>query len=458
MAIQSINPASNQVLETFEELSTTQVSAALERAREAFDAWRRTGFGERAALLHRAAALLRDEAGRHARHMVLEMGKPLVQAEAEVEKCAWVCEFYAEHAERFLSPEPVETDAARSYVRYDPLGTVLAVMPWNFPYWQVFRAAAPALMAGNAMLLKHASNVPRCALEIQEIFARAAAPQGVFQTLLVGAGAVAGIVEHPAVVAATLTGSDPAGRALAETAGRRLKKTVLELGGSDPFIVLDDVNVDAVARQASVGRTLNSGQSCIAAKRFLIHEAVADRFAEAFGRELEALRVGDPLERETDVGPLARPDLVDELDDQVRRAVAAGAVVATGGRRLDGPGCFYAPTLLVDVARDNPAAREETFGPVAALLRVRDEDEAVEVANDSEFGLGASVWSGDPARAEALAPRIEAGHVAVNGVVKSDPRLPFGGVKNSGYGRELSSFGIREFVNVKSVWVGPSSG
>ncbi len=455
MAIESINPATGELLERFDAHDADQVERALERSQEAFASWRTTPFAERAGVLRRTAALIREELATHAAHMVREMGKPVIQAEAEAEKCAWVAEYYAEHAEGFLSAEPVETDAARSYVRFDPIGTVLAVMPWNFPYWQVFRALAPALMAGNTMLLKHASNVPRCALEIESLLVRAGLPDGVFQTLLVGAGAVAGIVEHPAVRAATLTGSDPAGRALAQTAGRHLKKTVLELGGSDPFIVLDDVDVDAVARQATTGRTINSGQSCIAAKRFLVHEAVAERFAEAFARELSALRVGDPTQRDTDVGPLARPDLVDELDDQVRRALAAGAEARCGGRRIEGPGCFYEPTLLTELDRTNPVAVEETFGPVAALLRVADEEEALEVANDSEFGLGASVWSGDRARAEALAPRIESGHVSINGIVKSDPRLPFGGVKNSGYGRELASFGVREFVNVKSVWIGP---
>jgi succinate-semialdehyde dehydrogenase/glutarate-semialdehyde dehydrogenase len=454
MPIESRNPATDELVERFDEHTPEQVREALERADATFRSWRSTSFAERAAPLRRVAELLRAELERHARHMTVEMGKPIVQAEAEAEKCAWVCEWYAEHAEALLAPEPIETDAARSYVRFDPNGPLLAVMPWNFPYWQVFRAAAPCAMAGNVLLLKHASNVPRCALEMESLFVRAGFPEGVFQTLLVGSGQVASIVEHPAVRAATLTGSDPAGRALAEVAGRNLKKTVLELGGSDPFIVLDDVDVEAVARQAATARTINSGQSCIAAKRFLVQEAVADRFAEAFARELAALRVGDPTDRETQVGPLARPDLVDELDDQVQRSIAAGAKLRTGGRRIDGPGCFYAPTLLADVAPDSPAAREETFGPVAALLRVADEDEAVAVANHSEFGLGASVWSGDPARAEALAPRIESGHVAVNGVVKSDPRLPFGGVKNSGYGRELAGFGIREFVNVKTVWVG----
>jgi succinate-semialdehyde dehydrogenase/glutarate-semialdehyde dehydrogenase len=449
-----VNPTTGEVLERFDELDAAGVDAALARAEQAFAHWRETSFAERAEVVQRAAALLRQDSAAHARQMALEMGKPILQGEAEAEKSAWGCEFYAESAERFLSPEPIESDAERSYVRFDPLGPLLAVMPWNFPYWQVFRAAAPSLMAGNPLLLKHASNVPRCALNIHEIFERAGAPEGVFQTLLLSGSATCALLDRPEVRAATLTGSDPAGRAVAAAAGRNLKKTVLELGGSDPFVVLDDVNVEAVATQAAAARSVNSGQSCIAAKRFIVLDAVADAFSDAFRAALDALVVGDPLQRETDVGPLARPDLVNDLDDQVKRGVAAGAKLVTGGRRLDRAGYFYAPTLATDVAPENPLAREETFGPVAAVLRVASEDEAVALANASPFGLGASVWSGDAARAEALAPRIEAGCVAINGIVKSDPRLPFGGVKLSGYGRELSSFGVREFVNVKTVWVG----
>ena len=413
-----------------------------------------TSFDTRAAVLRAAARILREDLSGHARQMALEMGKPISQGEAEAEKCAWVCEYYAENGERFLSAETIESDAAHSYVRFDPLGPVLAVMPWNFPYWQVFRAAAPALMAGNPLLLKHASNVPRCALNLQDIFERAGAPQGVFTTLLISGGRASELLARPEVRAATLTGSEPAGAAVAEAAGRQLKKTVLELGGSDPFVVLDDVEVAAVAAQAAAARTINAGQSCIAAKRFIVAETVADDFVEAFGAALEALEVGDPLDPKTEVGPLARGDLVDDLEDQVRRGVAAGGRLVCGGGRLDRPGYFYAPTLVADLKSDNPLAREETFGPVAAVLRVGSDDEAVALANDSPFGLGASVWSGDVERAEALTPRIEAGCVSVNGIVKSDPRLPFGGVKLSGYGRELSSFGIREFVNTKTVWVG----
>ena len=457
MAIRSINPATEEILETFEEPDAASVERALGAAREAFGAWSQTPLAERAEPMRRVARLLRQEKGEHARSMALEMGKPISQGEAEAEKCAWACEFYAGEAARFLAPERVETDAARSYVRFDPLGPVLAVMPWNFPYWQVFRAAAPALMAGNVLLLKHASNVPRCALEIHDLFARAGFPPGAFQTLLVSAATATRLIEHEAVRAVTLTGSEPAGRAVAAAAGRCLKKTVLELGGSDPFVVLDDVDVEAVAAQAASARTVNSGQSCIAAKRFIVQAGVADRFAEAFREALDALVVGDPLERATQVGPLARADLLDDLADQVRRAVAAGAKLLLGGTRLERRGFFYAPTLLAEVDPASPAMTEETFGPVAAMARVGSEDEAVALANASRFGLGASLWSGDPARAERLVPRIEAGCVAVNGIVKSDPRLPFGGVKDSGYGRELAAFGIREFVNVKAVWVGGSS-
>jgi succinate-semialdehyde dehydrogenase/glutarate-semialdehyde dehydrogenase len=451
MSIQTWNPATEEPLETFPELSPGEVEQALERSRRAFGDWRRSAFAERSAVLRRAAGLLRAEKAELARHAALEMGKPVAQGEAEVEKCAWACEFYAAEAERMLAPEPAASDAARSYVRFDPLGPLLAVMPWNFPYWQVFRAAAPALMAGNTVLLKHASNVPRCALEIERVLARAGLPAGAFQTLLVGSGAVEGLIAHDAVAAVTLTGSEPAGRAVAAAAGRALKKTVLELGGSDPFIVLDDVDVLAVAREAAAARTQNSGQSCIAAKRFLVQEGIADRFADAFRAALEALVVGDPLDRATQVGPLARGDLVAELADQVARALARGAKRLCGGARLSRRGFFYAPTLLAELDPASPVLVEETFGPVAALVRVAGEDEAVSVANASRFGLGATVWSGDRARAEALAPRLEAGCVTVNGILRSDPRLPFGGIKASGYGRELAAYGIREFVNIKSV-------
>jgi succinate-semialdehyde dehydrogenase/glutarate-semialdehyde dehydrogenase len=453
MALRSVDPATGEEISSHAELDAAGLAQALAAAGAAFRQWREVPFARRAAVLSRAAELLEAGKREHALLMAREMGKPVRQGVAEVEKCAWACRHYAEHGERLLAPESVATEAARSYVRFEPLGPVLAVMPWNFPFWQVFRFAAPALMAGNVGLLKHAANVTGSALAIEDVLARAGLPPGAFRTLVISSQRVAEVIDHPVVRAVTLTGSEAAGAAVAARAGLRIKKSVLELGGSDPFLVLDDVDVPAVARQAARARTINSGQSCIAAKRFIVLEPVARVFEEAFRAELEALVVGSPLEEKTDVGPLAREDLLRDLDDQVKRTLAAGARLVTGGRRLDGPGCFYAPTLLADVTRGMPAAREETFGPVAALLRARSEDEAVAIANDSDFGLGASVWSGDARRAERLVPRIEAGCVFVNGMVKSDPRLPFGGVKLSGYGRELADFGIREFVNVKTVVV-----
>jgi len=385
--------------------------------------------------------------------MTLEMGKPIVQGEAEVDKCAWACEYYADHAEAFLAEQPRETEASRSYVRFDPLGPVLAVMPWNFPFWQVFRFAAPALMAGNAGVLKHASNVPRSALAIEEVFREAGFPRGLFSTVLVGSSAVAGLIADPRIVAVTLTGSELAGSKVAEQAGHALKKTVLELGGSDPFIVLADADIGAAARTAADARLINSGQSCIAAKRFIVVEPVADQFLDRFLDELRSRRMGDPLVRGTQVGPQARIDLRDLLHEQVAESVKRGAKLLLGGEVPAGKGAFYPPTLLAAVDKGMPAFDEETFGPVAAVIRAKDEADAVRLANDSTFGLGASLWTEDRVRAERLAAQIEAGSVFVNGVVKSDPRLPFGGIKRSGYGRELSEYGIREFVNVKSVWI-----
>jgi succinate-semialdehyde dehydrogenase/glutarate-semialdehyde dehydrogenase len=454
MSIQSINPATGDVLDTFDETSAGETRQAIAAAHAAFLEWRRHPFAERSRLMREAGRILRARRAELARTMTLEMGKPITQGEAEIDKCATTCDYFAEHAERFLAPEPRATDAAKSFVRFDPLGVVLAVMPWNFPFWQVFRFAAPGLMAGNAGLLKHASNVPRCALAIEAIFAEAGFPAGLFRTMLVGSSAVGPIIEDPRVAAVTLTGSESAGSKVAERAGREIKKTVLELGGSDPFIVLADADLDQAARVAADARLINSGQSCICAKRFIVVESVREEFVKRFVAELGRRRMGDPLARDTEIGPQARADLRDDLHRQVEQSVKRGARLLLGGKVPAGPGAFYPATLLEAVDKGMPAFDEETFGPVAAVVRARDETDAVQLANDSSFGLGASLWTRDRARGEALAAEIEAGAVFVNGLVKSDPRLPFGGIKRSGYGRELADYGIREFVNIKSVWIG----
>ncbi|MBK7367496.1 MAG: NAD-dependent succinate-semialdehyde dehydrogenase [Candidatus Eisenbacteria bacterium] len=451
--MRSVHPATGQLVQEYAGHSPADAAACLDRAATAQPAWAALSFAARAAVMSRTAALLRERAPSLARLATLEMGKPIAQAEGEVEKCAWVCEWYAEHAERLLADEAVATDATRSGTRCEPLGVLLAIMPWNFPYWQVFRAAAPALMAGNAVALKHASNVPGVALAIESLLREAGAHEGVFSTLLVPASGAAALIAHDAVAAVTLTGSEAAGRQVAATAGAALKKAVLELGGSDPFVVLADANVDEAAAVAVTARVQNNGQSCIAAKRFVVEAPVAEAFTRAFVERTRALVVGDPLDRATQVGPLARPEFVDDLDDQVRRTLAAGAVLLEGGRRLDGPGWFYAPTVLGNVTPGMAAFDEETFGPLAPITVARDAADAVRLANLTRFGLGASVWTRDAAKGEALAREIRAGAVFVNGMVKSDPRLPFGGIKASGYGRELAGAGIREFVNLKTVWV-----
>ncbi|HEU0053843.1 MAG TPA: NAD-dependent succinate-semialdehyde dehydrogenase [Longimicrobium sp.] len=457
MAIETINPATGERLESFDALTDAQVEAKLAKAEEAFRAHRRTSWDLRRQWMTRAAEILEAEKHDLGRLMTTEMGKTLKSAVAEAEKCAWACRYYVEHAERFLADEEVETSAKRSLVRYQPLGPVLAVMPWNFPFWQVFRFAAPALMAGNVGLLKHASNVPRCALKIEEIFRRAGLPEGAFQTLLIGSGAVGALLDDPRVKAATLTGSTPAGSSVAERAGKNLKKTVLELGGSDPFVVLPSADLDAAATTAAKARCINNGQSCIAAKRFIVHEAVADAFTERFVRAMEAQRVGDPMDESTDVGPLATESIRAEVAEQVEKSVAMGARLLTGGERIDRPGWWYPPTILTDIPKDSPAYTEEVFGPVALLFRVPDHDAAIALANDSRFGLGSSVWTRDADDVRRFTHELEAGMVYVNAMVASDPRLPFGGVKESGYGRELSVFGIREFVNIKSVWIEETS-
>jgi len=453
MPIQSINPATGEVLRRFEAHDEAFVETALERAVAAFRSWRLVPFAERAPLMARAAQVLEADKRRFAETMTLEMGKPIGAALAEAEKCAWVCRFYAENAARFLAPEVVATDASRSYVRYDPLGAVLAVMPWNFPFWQVFRFAAPALMAGNVGLLKHASNVPQCALAIEEVFSRSGFPAGCFRTLLIGGERASGLVADPRIAAVTLTGSEGAGIAVGRAAGERLKKVVLELGGSDPFIVMPSADIALAAATAVRARCINNGQSCIAAKRFLAHRAIAEEFTRRMVDGMRALTVGDPMDPATDIGPLATPEIRDELAEQVERSVAAGARLLCGGRKLAGAGNFYEPTVLADPPAGTPAREQELFGPVATLFTVNDLDEAIAIANETEFGLGAAAWTLDAAEQERFARDLEVGSVFLNGMVKSDPRLPFGGIKRSGFGRELAAQGIREFVNVKSVWI-----
>ena len=462
MSISSINPATGETLQTFDSLTEQQTDQKLNHAIATFHEYRRTSFAKRASMMQQAAELLESEKQSFARLMTLEMGKPISSAVQEAEKCAWVCRYYAENAEKHLADELVETTATNSYVHFQPLGAVLAIMPWNFPFWQVFRFAAPALMAGNVGLLKHASNVPQCALAIEDIFARAGFPLGAFQTLLVGSEAVQGLLEDPRVAAATLTGSEPAGRSVAATAGKQIKKTVLELGGSDPFIVMPSADFEAAVTTAVKARILNNGQSCIAAKRFIVHDQIYADFEQRFVETMMQLRVGDPLSALTDVGPLATEQILKDLEDQVQVSVAAGAKILTGGCRSQlsdelARGNFYEPTVLTDIPKDSPAYRDELFGPVASLFRVRSIDEAIELANATSFGLGASAWTNDPQEQERFIADLDAGSVFINGMVASDPRLPFGGVKNSGYGRELSYFGIREFVNIKTVWIKASS-
>ena len=452
MPLESINPATGELLERFRELSTAQVEASVLKAHKAFCSWRQTGFSERARPLLRVAGRLRSEKEALARLMTLEMGKPILQAISEIEKCALVCDHYAEHAEAMLAPEIIAAAAAASYVRFEPLGVILAVMPWNFPFWQVFRFAASALMAGNVCLLKHASNVQGCAAAIEEIFRQAGFSEHVLTNLRVGSDRVAALIAEPLVRAVTLTGSDQAGRQVAAAAGAHLKKTVLELGGSDAFIVLADAPLKECVAAAVSSRMINNGQSCIAAKRFIVEAAILPAFQKEFVAAVAALKTGDPLDPSNDLGPLARADLLEELERQVEESVRRGASILTGGKRLGRePGFYFQPTILADVAPAMPAYHEELFGPVAALITARDEDDALRIANDTSFGLGASVWTQNKARGEKLAAAIEAGTVYINGMVKSDPRLPFGGVKMSGFGRELSHYGIKEFMNIKTI-------
>lgn len=456
MSWTALNPATGETLKEYPEMSREELDRILRDAHEAQQAWRATDFSHRAGKMRRAAEILRERSEDYARLMTKEMGKPLKQARSEVEKCAWVCEYYADNAEDQLAPEPVETPEtdARTYVAFQPIGLVLAIMPWNFPFWQVFRFAAPNLMAGNGGILKHASNVPGCALAIEEVFHDAGFPPALFRSVMVDLDLTAKIIEHPRVRGVTLTGSVRAGRAVAAQAGSQLKKTVLELGGSDPYIVLEDADLDAAVEVCVTSRMLNSGQSCIAAKRFLVVEPLREAFERKMVERMSRAVMGDPMDEETTLGPQARPDLRDELHRQVLESVQAGARLLLGGELPDGPGAFYPATILTDVVPGMPAYSDELFGPVASIIGVEDEAEAIRVANDTAFGLGGAVFTADRERGERIALReLDAGACFVNGLVRSDPRLPFGGVKDSGYGRELSPFGIREFVNVKTVWI-----
>jgi len=453
MGIATINPATGQVLKTFEPLSDKQIEAKLQLAADTFPRFRKLSFAERGRMMSRAGEILETEKETLGRLMTTEMGKTLKSAVAEAAKCALVCRYYAENAERFLADEIVETPAKKSFIRYQPLGVVLAVMPWNFPFWQVFRFIAPGLMAGNVGLLKHASNVPQCALKIEDILSRAGFPEGAFQTLLIGAQQVERVLLDPRVAAATLTGSEGAGIQVGVTAAKQVKKVVLELGGSDPFIVMPSANLDQAIQTAVEARIINNGQSCIAAKRFIIAEEIADKFENGFVAKMKSLKIGDPMDAQTDLGPLSTADAVQSLHSDVEKTVKAGARVLIGGRPIERPGNYYEPTVLTNVPKESPAYREEFFGPVASVFRVKNVDEAIRIANDSRFGLGASAWTNDPRERDQFENEIEAGMVFINKMVVSDPRMPFGGVKFSGHGRELGVHGAREFTNIKTVWV-----
>src|ERR1700723_2577954 len=453
MAIATVNPATGELLTTFEPLTGAEIEEKLQLAASAFAKHRRTSFADRASKMQRAAEILEKEKDECARLMTLEMGKPLKAAVAEALKCATGCRYYAENAERFLADEIIEPGAKKSFVRYLPIGPILAIMPWNFPFWQVFRFVAPALMAGNVGLLKHASNVPQCALKIEDILRRAGFAEGVFQTLLIGSGPVDGILNDPRVVAATLTGSEQAGIQVGISAARRIKKVVLELGGSDPFIVMPSADLDAAVATAVEARVINNGQSCIAAKRFIVAAPIADEFERKFVKRMQEVRVGDPFDDTTQLGPLSSADAVASLDADVKKTVAAGAKVLTGGHPLKRPGNYYTPTVLTDIPKDSPAYGEEFFGPVASIFRAKDQDDAIRIANDVRFGLGASAWTNDDKERERFINELEAGMVFINKMVASDTRIPFGGVKQSGHGRELGAVGIREFMNAKTVWI-----
>ena len=454
MAIATINPATGETIKTFTPLTEAEIETKLALAQSTFEQYRHTTFEQRSQWLNRCADILEQDASKFGQIMTMEMGKTLQSAIAEAEKCAKVCRYYADRAPEFLADVPIASDASQSYVAYQPLGTILAVMPWNFPFWQVFRFAAPALMAGNVGILKHASNVPQCALAIESIISQAGFPTGAFQTLLIGAAKVKSIIKDDRVKAATLTGSEPAGAALASAAGEQIKKVVLELGGSDPFVVMESADLESAVTTAVQARMLNNGQSCIAAKRFIVAESIADRFESQLLDRFKALTIGDPMDKNTDIGPLATAKIRSELDQQVKEAVKQGAKVLIGGEPIsDLQGNYYLPTILTNVSVDSSIAREEFFGPVAMLFRVKNLDDAIAVANNIPFGLGASAWTSNTDESKRFVSELEAGAVFINGMVKSDPRLPFGGIKRSGYGRELSSQGIHEFVNIKTVWM-----
>lgn len=453
MAIASVNPATGETLKIFEPLNQQQIEEKIRKAVRTFATYRLTPYSQRSQWMRKAAEILENEREELGRIMTLEMGKPLREAIAEAAKCATGCRYYADNAERFMADEVVETGAKKSFIKYQPIGPILAVMPWNFPFWQAFRFAAPGLMAGNVALLKHASNVPQCALKIEEIFRRAGFPEGVFQTLLIGARQVDAILADPRIKAATLTGSEGAGVEVGMSAAKRIKKMVLELGGSDPFIVMPSANLDEAVTTAVKARCQNNGQSCIAAKRFIVAEDIADAFTSRFAEKMKALKIGDPLDDATELGPLATPGGVEDLERDLKKTVDAGAKVLTGGHAIKRAGNFFEPTVLTDIPKDSPAYNEEFFGPVASVFRVKNIDEAIGIANDSRFGLGASVWTNVPAEQERFIRDLESGMVFVNKMVASDPRIPFGGVKQSGHGRELGVHGIREFLNIKTVWV-----
>ncbi|HKH98135.1 MAG TPA: NAD-dependent succinate-semialdehyde dehydrogenase [Candidatus Sulfotelmatobacter sp.] len=453
MAIATINPATGEVIKTFPALSEAEIEKKVQLAVSAFKAERKTPFAVRAQRMRKAAEILERDKAKFGHLMTLEMGKTYKSAVAEAVKCTSACYFYAENAEKIMADEVVETGAKKSFIRYLPIGPILAVMPWNFPFWQVFRFAAPALMAGNVGLLKHASNVPQCALAIESIFREAGFPEGAFQTLLIGSGQVDALLNDARIMAATLTGSEQAGIQVGMGAAKRIKKVVLELGGSDPFIVMPSADLEAAVTTAVAARIQNNGQSCIAAKRFIVAEPIADEFERKFVAKMESLQIGDPFDEKTDLGPLSTPDGVRDLDADVQKTVKAGAKLLTGGHPLKRPGNYYAPTVLTNIPKDSPAYGEEFFGPVASVFRVKDQDEAIRLANDVRFGLGASVWTNDEKERERFINEIEAGMVFINKMVASDPRIPFGGVKASGHGRELSTVGMREFLNAKTVWI-----